>query len=455
MRWKRWVLSLSGALLACATTGTSTGPNEPPVSLAGDWHGALEAGPRKIGLDARFTEDSGTIDVREQGLRDQPLHFVERRGAKVVLRVLLPDGQPAFLDGTVEGSTLVGAFRQGGASAPFRLERGVRPPVARALGGEGFEEEDVRFNQGALTLAGTLTRPKGVSRPPVAVLISGSGPQDRDANIFGFRLFEQLAHGLARGGIATLRFDDRGVGQSTGDFLAATTADFATDVEAAVRFLRARPDVDTRRLGLIGHSEGGLVAPMVAAREPDVRFIVLLAAPGQPLAELLLAQVERVSKAEGKAADDTARALRVLPHALQLLRVGKDLSSMEEELATLCPAPCAAREAFVKAERWRMETRWFRAFAAYDPAPTLAKVRCAVLALGGSLDVQVPSDLNLPVLRRTLMGNPAAEVQEVPGMNHVLQAATTGAVSEYATLPKTVQPSVVPKLVSWIHAVQR
>lgn len=311
-----------------------------------------------------------------------------------------------------------------------------------------YTERDVTVPHGNISLAGTLTLPAGVTRPPLAVLITGSGPQDRNEEVFGFPVFENLAHALAQGGVAVLRLDDRGVGESTGDFRAATTADFATDTEAAVQFARSLPEVDGRRIGLIGHSEGGLVAPMVAVKDPGIAFVVLLAGPGQPMDELLAAQTELIGRAEGLPADQVKRKVEVIRHGLALLKAGEDLGPMEAELeacgpdCTGGPRPSSARE--------EMETPWFRALAFYDPQPALRRLRCPVLALGGTLDLQVPPALNLPLIRAALSGT-RATVEELDGDNHLFQKANTGAVSEYWILPQELDPRVPEKILTFVR----
>ncbi|MBK7860007.1 MAG: alpha/beta fold hydrolase [Archangiaceae bacterium] len=401
---------------------------------------------------------AGQLDVRGQGLRDLPVAITRPAPGQVLLTMTLPGGQSVSFEGAWASPRLAGTYHQGGATSAFWLERGaaaVKP--AEAAAGDGFREVPASFENGPVHLAGTLTLPDpAVSLPAVAVLVTGSGPQDRNEEIFGFKLFEELAHTLARAGIATLRYDDRGVGASTGDFFAATTWDFSTDAEAAIAFLRTRPEVDRARIGIIGHSEGGLVGPMVAARDPKVAFVVLLAGPGQSSDALLIAQTRLVAEREGKPQADIDREVAASRKVMALLKAGKDLSSMEAELGALCPEPCKARGEFIKRERWQSESPWFRFFATYDPAPTLAKVRCPVLALGGSLDVQVPSDLNLPLIKKALAQahNPRVSIQEIAGMNHVLQAAKTGAVSEYAKLPKRLEPSVAPRIIGWVAALE-
>ena len=425
-------------------------------ALLGAWHGAISAGAQHIEVDVQFSNHEeqlvGTLDVRQQALRGSPLRDIRFDGKRLSFQIVLPNGQSIHFEGVLEDEGKVaGIFTQGAARLPFSLARGERPPPVRVGANDVFREEDFSFPNGDLRLAATLTLPKDVARPAVAVLVSGSGPQDRNEDVFGFRIFEALAHALARDGIATLRYDDRGVGESTGDFKGATTEDFSTDAEAAVRFLQARSDVDTGRIGLIGHSEGAVIAPMVAARRPEVAFIVLLAAPAQPIDELLLAQIERVGLAEGLTREKVRENQQVTRKAMALLKEGKDLSAMEAELIAGCGAECPAGQA--KVERAKMENAWFRAFVRYDPRPTLERVRCPVLALGGSLDTQVPSDLNLPILRQVL-GSAKDErraVEEVAGMNHLLQQAKTGAVSEYATLAKELEPTVPRRIIEWIR----
>lgn len=411
-----------------------------PELLKGPWHGAVVVGAQHLLFDIVFdvSATSGTFAVPSQGLRGVKLEQVVLDDDALTFRVTLPGAQQGVFDGTLREGRVDGTYAQGSGRSPFFMERGERPDPPKAAVNEHFQEQEVLFSHGSVTLSGTLTLPRNVERPPVAVLISGSGPQDRDEEVAGFRVFESLAHELAKGGVATLRYDDRGTGRSTGDFVTSTTADFADDAEAAVRFLMTRADVDTTHVGLIGHSEGAVVAPMVAARSQDVAFVVLLAPAAQPLGDLIVDQVASASRAEGLPAETIERHQRLMRKAVALLQRDRDLSSLEAELGRL--------------RRTQMETPWFRALVKLDPAPFLERVKVPTLAIAGGLDVQVPGETNLPRLRAIAAKSSGTFiVEEIAGMNHLLQAAKTGAVSEYANLPKALEPKVVDRILTGVR----
>ena len=445
-------LSVVAVCLACSTTPPS--PTLPPATaanaaaFAGPWSGDIGPPGRPIGVELKLVVAGdalgGTLDVASQRLRGRPVSGARSDGKRLAFDVAVTDHLTVHFDGQVEGDRYTGTYTQWPVTVPFTLARGAAAKKVYAQSTAEYAERDVTVRNGAVSLAGTFTLPSGVSRPPVAVLVTGSGPHDRNEEVTGFKVFEELAHALARGGVATLRLDDRGVGESTGDFSSATTGDFASDAAAAVRFLRTVPEVDARRVGLIGHSEGG----MVAAADPEVAFVVMLAGPGRQMDELLIAQSELINRAEGQPEQKVQQALAVLRHALALVKSGKDLSSMENELET-CDG-CSPDTA--KAVRARMENAWFRALISYDPQSALRKVRCPVLAMNGSLDLQVPSRLNLPPIRAALAGT-SATVEELEGLNHLFQRAKTGAVSEYAKLPRQVDPQVPEKILSFVRGL--
>jgi pimeloyl-ACP methyl ester carboxylesterase len=282
------------------------------------------------------------------------------------------------------------------------------------------------------------------------VLITGSGPQDRDESLLGHKPFLILSDYLTRHGIAVLRADDRGVGQSTGVFADATTADFATDTEAGVAFLKTRAEVNPHKIGLIGHSEGGVIAPMIAAHNKDVAFIVMMAGTGVPGDEVLVAQLEAISIANGQTAEKAAKDAERQREILKLVETEKDTAALEKEIKEKMPAD--APEAQAGLQVTRLTSKWFRYFLTYDPATALRKVTCPVLAINGSLDKQVLPDQNLPVIRKALeeAGNKHFEIDELPGLNHLFQTAKTGSPAEYAQIEETMSPVALEKMANWI-----
>jgi pimeloyl-ACP methyl ester carboxylesterase len=319
---------------------------------------------------------------------------------------------------------------------------------------------------GGVTLAGTLTEPEGAGRFPALVLISGSGAQDRDETIFEHKPFLVLADTLTRRGMAVLRVDDRGVGGSTGSTSASTSDDFADDVLAGIAFLKTRKEIDPGRIGLIGHSEGGIIAPMVAARSPHVAFIVLMAGTGLPGEEILYLQGQAMMKAMGAEEKALKNQLAIQKRLFEIVKAEKDEKAAETKMResvknwanTLSEDDRKALgnveglEALISSQLKMASSPWFRYFLTYDPRPALAKVRCPVLALVGEKDRQVPAKENLSQIELTLKaaGNTRVTVKELPGLNHLFQKCQTGAISEYAELEQTIDPSALTVIADWI-----
>ncbi len=313
-----------------------------------------------------------------------------------------------------------------------------------------------------ISLAGTLTLPKGDGPFPSVILITGSGGQDRDETLLGHKPFLILADYLTRRGVAVLRVDDRGVGGSTGSQAKATSADFATDVEAGVSFLKTRKEIDPKRIGLMGHSEGGLIAPMVAAKIPgDVAFVVLLAGTGVPGDEILEAQSSLILKAMGAKAEDVDKQVAIARKTYQTLRTVLDDAALDKALAALQTEALDALadpklkelgKAQSEAQMKMIKTPWFRYFLTYDPRPALSKVKCPVLAINGENDLQVPPKQNLPEIAKALKsgGNLDVTTRELPGLNHLFQTSKTGAPSEYASIEETFSPKALEVIGDWI-----
>ena len=316
-----------------------------------------------------------------------------------------------------------------------------------------YREEQVSYvNKSAqgVTLAGTLTIPPGKGPFPAVLLIAGSGPNDRDETLLGHKPFLVLADYLTRKGITVLRVDDRGVGKSTGNrWPDATTADFATDAEAGVAYLKTRSEVDPHKIGLIGHSEGGLIAPMVAASDPDVAFIVMMAGLGVPGDEVLLEQGVLISEAAGASPAAAEKAAAARRELFMLIKQEKDNALLEQELREkLAGQP----EAQINVEIKAFTSPWFRYLIAYDPAPALRNVKCPVLAINGEKDLQVAPNQNLPAIRKALTegGNQHVEIDELPSLNHLFQTAKTGPPTEYGEIEETMSPVAMEKIASWI-----
>jgi pimeloyl-ACP methyl ester carboxylesterase len=368
-----------------------------------------------------------------------------------------------------EGTEAVGSWSQSGVKIPLTFKKTDAPSVVRRPQTPKppfpYRSEDVSYENKAagVTLAGTLTTPEGPGPFPALILISGSGAQDRDETIFQHKPFLVLADALTRRGVAVLRVDDRGVGGSTGSTAKSTSDDFAGDVLTGLEFLKGRPRIDPKAIGLIGHSEGGLIAPVVATRSADVAFIVLLAGTGLPGDEILYLQGRLILKAMGAKDESLARQRDLQRKLFDVVKAEPDPAKALVKLREVAKAdfdalPEAERKdpenapARIDAELKAVNTPWFRHFLTFDPRPILSKVRCPVLALVGEKDLQVPPKENLSEIERVLKaaGNTRVMVKELPGLNHLFQTCKTGAPSEYAEIEETIAQTALNEIGDWV-----
>ena len=332
-----------------------------------------------------------------------------------------------------------------------------------------YHVEEVTFDNGDVTLAGTLTLPSTEGPHPAVVLVSGSGPQDRDESLgagIGIKPFWLLADALTRAGVAVLRYDDRGVGESTGDFSSATLEDFAADAEAAIDYLLSREDINGDYVGLLGHSEGGLVAATLGARNDKLDFIIVLAAPAVPGRDVLLLQNQRLFEVEGAPQEEINAQLAFVeelftviddPEAIEALTYERALEQLqalpEEQRAGIDDVEVYARTIAAQTAQ-QYSAGWFESFLNYDPAPDWAQTTIPVLAFFGGNDVQVDAEQNAPALEAALeeAGNEDYEIVIQPNANHLFQEAETGGISEYATLPAEFTPDLIPTIIEWLEA---
>ena len=432
-----------------------------PSDIDGAWMGSLDTGVIKLRVVFHIvnTEDglTATLDSPDQGTKGLPVASVTRDGASLKMEAKQIGG---VFEGKIvaDRSAIDGTWTQGGRSLPLLLKpvkdksELERKRPQNPTKPYPYEEEEVFFDNTAqhVTLAATLTIPPGKTPFPAVLLITGSGPQDRDESLMGHKPFLVLSDYLTRKGIAVLRADDRGVGKSTGNFATATTTDFATDTEAGVTYLKTRSEVNPRKIGLIGHSEGGVIAPMVAAHNPDVAFIVMMAGTGVPGDALLAAQVEAIGLASGESPEEAAKGAAKEREILTLVETERDEAVLEKEVKEKMAGDVP--EAQIGAQLKQISSPWFRYFLTYDPATALRKVTCPVLALNGEKDTQVPPKQNLPAIRKALeqAGNKYFEIDELPGLNHLFQTAKTGAPAEYAEIEETISPVALEKVANWI-----
>ncbi len=436
--------------------------------ITGEWNGALQIRGEQLRIVLHVTGKEGayqaTLDSPDQGAKGLPVSSITFKDNE--LRFSL-DNIGAGYQGTFQNNTFTGNWSQGGGSLPLVFGR---EPIAKKVAKRPQEpkkpypylEEEVRFDnvKAGIKLAGTLTTPETAGPHPVVVLISGSGPQNRNEELAGHKPFLVIADYLTRQGIAVLRYDDRGTAKSEGDFNAATTQDLATDAASAVAYLKTRKEIDPRNIGLMGHSEGGIIAPIVAAESSDVAFIVLLAGTGIPGDELLLMQSEAISKAQGVSGPMLERSLEINAGVFKIIRETTDQKALEAKLRdyVIAEVPAAFRpanmteEEFVKSQTSTVLTPWMQYFIRYNPALILPEVKCPVLAVNGDKDLQVPSKANLEAIRAGLAkgGNQQVKTIEFPNLNHLFQKTQTGLPSEYGTLEETFSTEVLEKVTRWL-----
>jgi pimeloyl-ACP methyl ester carboxylesterase len=440
------------------------------------WEGTLKA---SAGIELRIVLH--VVDAGERGLRatfDSPDQGT--KGMKVDTVTVKPESLSFTMKAlgaefagkrSGDGNEAVGQWTQGGASLPLTLRKVDRPSERRRPQTPKppfpYREEPVTYeNKGAgVTLAGTLTIPRGDGPFPAVILISGSGAQDRDETIFEHKPFLVLADALTRRGIAVLRVDDRGVGGSSGNRAGATSEDYASDVRAGLAYLKSRTEVDGKAIGLVGHSEGGIIAPLVAAESADVAFIVLLAGTGLPGDEVLVSQLGLILKAMGVTGEKLDKSLDSQRRLVAVVKSESDKQKAMEAMRAILresrdQLPEKERDEFDQSKRSldaqlrQLGSPWFKFFLTHDPRPTLARVRCPVLALCGEKDLQVAPRENLTAIEAALKsgGNARVTIKELPGLNHLFQSSTTGLPSDYARIEETIAPSVLALIGDWITA---
>ncbi|HXH66677.1 MAG TPA: alpha/beta hydrolase [Candidatus Limnocylindrales bacterium] len=442
-------------------------PGDALFPVEGLWQGAVETHGMRLRFQLHISHDTegeliAALDSLDQGvtglpankvtLQDQAFHFEIPSVAGVYEGTLNPTK-----------NAIAGKWSQTSAdNLPLDFKRSdqtleLRRPQTPARPFP-YVEEEVTFHGGAegIELSGTLTLPKGAGPFPAVLLVAGSGPEDRDASLANHRPFLLIADALTRKGIAVLRYDKRGVGKSAGNPDAATTMDLAADAKAALAFLKSRKEIDGSRVGLIGHSEGAIIAPYLAGHSKEVKWLVLLAAPATPGEQTLLRQSELIGRAGGLSDEQLEASLGFDQAAYALVRKEKDASALAEKLIALVKESgldAALPPAALETQLRMLSSPWFRFFLDYDPLPNLKAVSCPVLALYGQKDLQVAPKANLPLLQKVLQdaANSHAEVRELPELNHLFQHAYTGTPAEYAAIEETFSPEALALIVDWVR----
>ena len=441
--------------------------------IIGQWNGALKVQGTQLRLVFNVTKtDSGfssTMDSPDQGAKGIPTTTTSFENS--ILKITIASAKIEY-EGTLgQDNVIVGTFNQGGQSFPMNLskekiekEKFVRPQEPTKP--YSYYSEDITFEnkKAGINLAGTLTLPKKEGVFPVVILISGSGPQNRDEELLGHKPFLVLSDYLTKNGFAVFRYDDRGTALSKGDFKTATSADFATDVESAILYLKTRKEINNKKMGLIGHSEGGLIAPMVASKSKDVAFIVLLAGTGIQGDQILLLQQKLIGKATGVSEEDLQKNELTNRKAFDIVNKSNNLEQLKSDLTNfikkeLKDNPNSGKptemsdDDFVDLQVKQIATPWMQYFIKYDPAPVLQKVKCPVFAINGEKDLQVPPKENLEAIKKALTkgGNNKVTTKVFPNLNHLFQECKTGSPDEYASIEQTFSPTALTEVLKWLQ----
>ena len=440
--------------------------------ITGQWNGVLKVQAVQLRIVFHITKMdsaySATMDSPDQGAKGIPVTTTSFENPKLKLEV---KNAGITYEGELKDNIIEGSFKQGTLSTQLNLTRdtafqtALKRPQEPAPPYPYYTEEVSFINTKAnITLAGTLSLPKKEGVYPAVILISGSGPQNRDEEVFGHKPFLVIADYLTRNGIAVLRYDDRGVAKSTGSFQTATSADFADDVESAIAYLKGRKEIDKLKIGLIGHSEGGMIAPMVAARSKDVHFIILMAGTGLRGDQVLLLQQELIAKASGvpaaaieKGKVTNGKAFQMIVHATDNEQLKTDLTNyltqiINDSTSGITVPNGMSREQFISLQVNQTMSPWMQYFIKYNPATALEKVKCPVLAVNGANDLQVAPNENLDAIKAALAkgGNKNVTIKVYPNLNHLFQESATGLPAEYGTIEQTFSPTVLEDMSKWI-----
>lgn len=449
---------------------------QPQSDLEGSWAGTLKISSVQLRIVFNVSKDSlgnltANLDSPDQGAYGIAVDevLVKDDSVKFIVRVV-----NGFYAGKIfpDSMKIIGVWNQGGMALPLdlikseKVEKPKRPQEPKEP--YPYRSEEVKFVNPETedTLAGTLTLPDDTGPFTGLILVTGSGPQDRNEELLGHKPFLVLADYLTRNGIAVLRYDDRGIGESTGDFRNATSEDFADDAIAAVEFLKARKDIN--KLGIAGHSEGGLIAPMVTVQSDDIDFIVLIAGTGIPGDSILMLQTELILRAEGMDEQSIKKDLAVYRGLYSVLESEKDDEAIKQKLTNILnnsyellseeeKAEFGSKELMIEAQLGVLLSPWFKYFVNYDPYPTLTKVKCPVLAINGEKDLQVPPKENLSAIEKALKegGNKNYKIVEMPGLNHLFQHSKTGSPSEYGSIEETFSEDAMKVISDWILTVTK
>lgn len=437
----------------------------------GKWTGVIKFQGSSLKIVFNIAKDSmsyrATMDSPTQGAKGIPVEVV-RLDTIVVLRIKAAG--IAYEARWIDNNHLQGTFSQSGLALPLGLTRSednlekTRYQEPKLPVPYLSEELKIKSQSGG-EIAGTLTFPSGKSNYPIIILISGSGAQNRNSEVFAHKPFLIIADHLTRNGYAVFRYDDRGVGGSTGNFSSATSDDLASDALDIIKYFKTKEGINKRMIGLLGHSEGGLIAPLVYQSSKDISFMIFMAAPGVKCREVLLKQQYDIGRASGADEKQLARAKEINTHIYDQVAKIKDLDKLESDLRNYLkqelikdnPSLSADQlDNFIINQLALIKSPWFRFFITYDPQPALRKIKSPVLAINGGKDLQVSADANLKGIEQALSrgGNRNFSIKQIENVNHLFQECETGNISEYAIIEQTISPKVLDVIVAWIDSLK-
>lgn len=446
--------------------------------MTGDWNGSLDAMGTILRIVLHVEESEGKFSSTMDS-PDQSAYGIKIDETTVEENTMTISSKAISMTWTgtydAESNTMNGEFKQGGRTMPLILGREeiekkelIRPQEPKSF---DYKQEEVQFTNenGGHRLAGTLTIPKSGNFEKIAVLVTGSGPQDRNEELIGHKPFLVISDYLTRNGVAVLRYDDRGVAESEGDFQSATSDDFATDAEAALSYLRSRDDMKEKKFGIIGHSEGGMIAPIVASRS-EIDYIVLLAGPGTELDVLLAEQSKAISVVSGieeTTIEFNAKVSKIM-FAYMKSNNEQDQETFEKGLRKILIEEMDKLSAAEKEKIGDMSTEienqisalttpWFRYFLSFSPKEYLTKVKCPVLAITGENDLQVLPKSNLKAIGRALSegGNLNYTIRELPKLNHLFQVSETGNPNNYGKIEETFNEGALEIILNWVNTFDK
>lgn len=441
--------------------------------LSGYWLGAIDIQGQKLRIAFNISKEGDvyktTMDSPDQKAKGIPTQTKSMTSEHI--EVQIPNMAVVFTGKLSSASVIDGTFTQGNMNFPLILNKETPPNLGQTRPQTPkkpypYSSEDIYFenSKAGIKLAGTLTKPNTTGRFPAIILISGSGPQNRDEELMDHKPFLVLADYFTKLGYAVLRYDDRGTYGSEGDFKTSTSLDFADDTEAAVNYLKTRSDIDNSKIGLMGHSEGGLIAPLVASRNKDVAFIVLLAGPGVSGEIIIADQSAEISRINGENEDNITSSTEITKLTFDYLETIKDrddrhtllskyLTKLIDERSDFSTPAGMPKEQFIQAQVGQLCSPWMTFFLYYNPQDALKKVSCPVLAINGSKDLQVKSSLNLPAIEKALKSSPSKTYKtiESPELNHLFQECKTGSPNEYQTITQTFSPIALKTISDWMN----